>query len=98
VWGTGSGLILLSALPPASPPPPVITPPAAPPAALASVFVPASDSFASVLANMIQTPGSFESIDAMLTAGLDTGSCCTGIFYQDKRFGPGSFFARHRTP
>jgi hypothetical protein len=76
----------------------VISQPAGPPAALASIFEPASDSFASTLANMIQTPGSFESIDALLTAGLDAGTCCTGIFYEDRRFGSGFFFARRRTP
>jgi filamentous hemagglutinin family protein len=97
VWGTGSGLVLLSALPPA-PPLVVISQPAGPPAAPASIFEPASDSFASTLANMFQTPGSFESIDAMLTAGLDAGTCCTGIFYEDRRFRSGYFFAQRRTP
>jgi hypothetical protein len=92
IWGTGPGQ--LNVLPAPSPPAVVITSAAAP----AFVFEPTSDSFASTLANMIQTPGSFESIEAMLIAGLDAGTCCTGIFYQDKRFGPGSFFARHRNP
>jgi hypothetical protein len=97
IWGTGPGLFLLSALPPA-PPAAVISPPAGPPAAPAFIFEPASDSFASTLANMIQTPAGFETIEAMLTAGLDAGTCCTGIFYEDRRFGPGFFFARRRNP